>query len=296
VRVTTRLCSWVRYRGLSLHLLAGPVVGFLFLGLLAPLASILLTSFYQRGEAGIIVKSLTLQNYIEFLTTPVYLGILLVSMLIGALVAVVSVVLGYAPACVLGLNRSRRKHLLLLLIIVPFWTSFLIRTYSWIILLGSQGVVNGLLRQAGLVDTPLRLLFNRSAVVLGLTHALLPFAIVPMYAAIESIDDTLLEAAGTLGARPWAVFSEVIIPLSLPGIVAALTLVFIEAVGAFITPQLLGGPQDMMISMLTQQRFLAAYDWPFGSAVAVVYLSLTGLLMFAFARVRRLVARKDAES
>ena len=118
-RLTTQFCSWVRSRQLSLHLLAAPVIGFLFLALVAPLVSIVLTSFYQRGDAGVIVKSLSLQNYVEFLTTPVYLQILFVSMLIGIVVALVSVVLGYAPACVLALNRSDRKHLLLLLIIVP---------------------------------------------------------------------------------------------------------------------------------------------------------------------------------
>lgn len=292
MRITTRISSWVRERALGLQLLASPVVLFLLALLVAPLGSIFLMSLYARGEAGVIVRTVSLHNYIEFLTTPVYVRILIVSMLIGLAVALVSLVLGYIPACVLALNRSASRNLLFLLIIVPFWTSFLIRTYAWIVILGTQGVVNGVLRQAGFIEAPLRLLFNRWTVVLGLTHALLPFAIVPIYASVESIDDALFEAAATLGARPWVMFSEVIIPLSMPGVAAAAILVFIEAMGAFITPQLLGGPADMMISMLAQQRFLASYDSPFGSSVAVIYLVFTGLLMYAFAALRALLRRQ----
>jgi ABC-type spermidine/putrescine transport system permease subunit I len=206
-------------------------------------------------------------------------------------VAVVSLAVAYLPACVLALSRGGRRNFLLLLVIVPFWTSFLIRTYAWVIVLGTQGVVNGLLKEAGIIETSLALLFSRGAVVLGLTHALLPFALVPIYAAVERIDHALLEAAASLGARPWAVFAEVILPMSVPGVIAAGVLVFIEAMGAFITPQLLGGPADTMIAMLIQQRFLASYDWPLGSAVAVVYLLFTAVLLYGATVIRALVAR-----
>jgi spermidine/putrescine transport system permease protein len=291
-RLTRRLASWVHARGWGLPLVMGPLLLFLLTMLILPLGSIVLMSLYARGEAGVIVRTVSLQNYAEFLTTPVYLRILLVSMVVGAVVALVSLVVAYLPACVLALNRAGARNLLLLLLIVPFWTSFLIRTYAWIIVLGTQGVVNGMLKQAGMLETSLGLLFNRGAVVLGLTHALLPFAIVPIYASVERIDDALLEAAASLGARPWAVFAEVIVPMSVPGIIAAGVLVFIEAMGAFITPQLLGGPADTMIAMLVQQRFLASYDWPLGSAVAVIYLVFTGLLMYASTVVRSLLARR----
>src|SRR5688500_9419807 len=155
MRRTTRLCLWVRSRGLALPLLAGPVVAFLLFALVAPLCAIVLTSFYKRGDAGVIIRSFSLQNYIEFLTTPAYLRILILSMFIGATVAIATLLLAYVPACLLPLNRSPHRHLLLLLIIVPFWTSFLIRTYSWVILLGSQGVVNGLLRWTNLAEAPI---------------------------------------------------------------------------------------------------------------------------------------------
>ena len=290
-RWTRRLALWGRTRGLGLPFLLAPLVLFLATMLILPLGSIVLTSLYARGEAGVIVHTLSLNNYVEFLTTPVYLRILLSSMVVGVVVAIVSLIVAYLPACVLALNRARARNLLLLLIVVPFWTSFLIRTYAWIIVLGTQGVVNGLLKEAGLIDASLALLFNRGAVVLGLTHALLPFAIVPIYAAVERIDHVLLEAATSLGARPWAVFAEVILPLSVPGLVAAGVLVFIEAMGAFITPQLLGGPADTMIAMLVQQRFLASYDWPLGSAVAVIYLLFTGLLLAASRAVANRLTR-----
>jgi spermidine/putrescine transport system permease protein len=293
-RLTRRVAVWGRARGLGLPLLLAPLLLFLLTMLLLPLGSIALTSLYARGEAGIIVRTVSLHNYAEFLTTPVYVRILVGSMVVGLVVAAVCLVVAYLPACVLALNRAGTRNLLLLLIIVPFWTSFLIRTYAWIIVLGSQGVVNGLLRQTGLIDTPFAFLFNRGAVVLGLTHALLPFAIVPIYASVERIDHALLEAAASLGARPWAVFAEVIVPLSVPGLVAAGVLVFIEAMGAFITPQLLGGPADTMIAMLVQQRFLASYDWPLGSAVAVIYLVFTGLLLAVSRTVANLLARRTA--
>jgi spermidine/putrescine transport system permease protein len=264
-----------------------PLLVFLVAMLILPLGSIALMSLYARGEAGVIVRTLSLHNYGEFFTTAVYLKILIASMVVGLVVALLSLVLAYAPACVLALNRGGSKNLLLLLIIVPFWTSFLIRTYAWIIILGTQGVINGALTKLGLIESPVGLLFNRSAVVLGLTYSLVPFAIVPIYASVERIDEALFDAAASLGARPLVIFKEIIIPMSLPGIVAAGVLVFIEAMGAFITPQLLGGPGDMMIGMLVQQRFLAAFDWPFGSAVAVVYLAFTGVFMWAFTALRQ---------
>jgi spermidine/putrescine transport system permease protein len=290
-RITRRFAGWVHARGLALPLLLAPLALFLLTMMVLPLGTIVLTSLYARGEAGVIVHTVSLHNYIEFLTTPVYLRILLGSMLVGLVVAVVSLAVAYLPACVLALNRGGRRNFLLLLIIVPFWTSFLIRTYAWVIVLGTQGVVNGLLKEAGIIESSLPLLFNRGAVVLGLTHALLPFALVPIYASVERIDHALLEAAASLGARPWAVFAEVILPMSIPGVIAAGVLVFIEAMGAFITPQLLGGPADTMIAMLVQQRFLASYDWPLGSAVAVVYLLFTAVLLYVATVIRALVAR-----
>jgi len=289
--ITTRFSAWARRRGLGIYILVSPVVLFLFFVLMVPMVSVVEVSLYKRGFAGTIIKEVSFQNYLTFLGEPVYLRILANSAFIGLLVCIFTLLLAYIPSAVLGLSSSRLKNILFLLILVPFWTSFIVRTYAWIVLLGTNGVVNGALRVSGLIDSPLSLLYSRQTVVLGLVHALLPFAIVPIYASIERIDESVLEAAATLGARPWSMFTEIIFPISLPGVVAAGILVFIEAMGAFITPQLLGGANDMMIAQLIQQRFLTSFDWPFGGAVAVLYLLFTGVAFAALIAVRRVVER-----
>jgi len=289
--LATQFTMWARLHRVGVLLLIAPVLSFLLLMLMLPLASMVELSLFKRGPAGTIVRELSLINYVTFLQEPVYLKVLINSGIIGVLVCIITVALAYIPAAALGLTRSRFKNILFLLILVPFWTSFIVRTYAWIVLLGTNGVVNGALRAAGLIDTPLSLLYSRETVVLGLVHAMLPFAVVPIYASIERIDEAILEAAATLGARPWSIFAEIIIPISLPGVIAAGILVFIEAMGAFITPQLLGSANDMMIAQLVQERFLASFDWPFGSAVAVIYLVFTGVAFGALIAVRKLVER-----
>ena len=279
--VTTRLALFGRRHNLAPFVLVGPIVVFLMFVLVLPIVLMAELSLYQRGQAGTIVKVMSFANYVTFLKEPVYLKVLGNSALIGFIVCIVTLLLSVVPAAVLGLTRSRAKNILFLLILIPFWTSFIVRTYAWIVLLGTNGVLNGIVRSSGLLDGHLSLLYSRSTVVLGLVHAMIPFAIVPIYASIERIDDSILEAASTLGARPWAIFGEIILPLSMPGIWAAGILVFIEAMGAFITPQLLGSASDMMIAQLVQERFIGSFDWPFGSAVAVIYLLFTGVAFAA---------------
>ena len=291
VSIGTYFTTWVRQHRLGPVLLLAPVLSFLVLMLMLPLAAVVQLSFFQGGPAGAIVRQYSIGNYATFLGEPVYLKILLNSAVIGGLVCIFTVVLAYIPAAALGLTRSRFKNILFLLILVPFWTSFIVRTYAWIVLLGGNGVLNGALQSTGLIDSPLSLLYSKETDVVGLVHAMLPFAIVPIYASIERIDESILEAAATLGARPWSIFREVIIPISLPGVIAAGILVFIEAMGAFITPQLLGSTNEMMIAQLVQERFLGSFNWPFGSAVAVVYLVLTGFAFTILITGRRVVER-----
>jgi spermidine/putrescine transport system permease protein len=292
--ITERLALAARRYRLAPVILAGPATAFLLLLLVLPLASVVELSGYRRGEAGIVIPELSLVNYRALLAEPIYLRVLSNSVSVAAIVTLVTVAVAFVPAAVIGLTRSRFKGILFLLILVPFWTSFIVRTYAWIVLLGTNGVVNGALRASGVIDTPLSLLYSRSAVVLGLVHAMLPFAIVPIYASIERIDDYVLEAASTLGARPWAIFAEIVIPLSMPGVLAAALLVFIEALGAFLTPQLLGSAGDMMIAQLIQEKFLQSFDWPFGSAITVVYLAFTGLAFAALMVLRQIIARRLA--
>lgn len=291
VGLITRFTTWTREHRLGALLLIAPVLLFLLFMLALPLASVVELSFFRRGPAGSIVRESSLVNYATFLHEPAYLKVLLNSAVVGALVCIFTVALAFVPAAALGLTRSRFKNILFLLILVPFWTSFIVRTYAWIVMLGTNGVVNYALKGAGLIDTPLSLLYSRETVVLGLVHAMLPFAIVPIYASIERIDESILEAAATLGARPWQLFAEIVIPISLPGAIAAAILVFIEAMGAFITPQLLGSANDMMIAQLIQERFLASFDWPFGSAVAVIYLVFTGVAFAVLIAGRNVIAR-----
>jgi spermidine/putrescine transport system permease protein len=288
--LTRALSLFGRRHGIAPFVLVAPVAVFLAFVLLLPIGVMAEMSLYQRGQAGTIVKVMSFANYVTFLEEPVYLKVLGNSALIGALVCAITVGLAFIPAAVLGLTRSRVKNILFILILIPFWTSFIVRTYAWIVLLGTNGVLNGAMRSFGLVDAPVSMLYSRGAVVLGLVHAMIPFAIVPIYASIERIDDSILEAAATLGARPLAIFAEVIVPLSIPGIWAAGILVFIEAMGAFITPQLLGSASDMMIAQLVQERFIGSFDWPFGSAVAVIYLLFSGVAFAALFAGRQAVS------
>ena len=290
ISLTRVLSLFGRRHNVAPFVLLAPVVVFLGFVLLLPIAVMAEMSLYQRGQAGTIVKVMSFANYVTFLREPVYFKVLGNSALIGALVCAITVALAFVPAAVLGLTRSRVKNILFLLILIPFWTSFIVRTYAWIVLLGTNGVLNGAMRAFGLVDAPVSMLYSRGAVILGLVHAMLPFAIVPIYASIERIDDSVLEAAATLGARPLAIFAEVIVPLSMPGIWAAGILVFIEAMGAFITPQLLGSASDMMIAQLVQERFIGSFDWPFGSAVAIIYLLFSGVAFAALFAGRQAVS------
>ena len=288
--MTIRLALFGRRHNLAPFALLAPIVVFLLFVLVLPIGLMAELSLYQRGQAGTIIKVMSLSNYITFLKEPVYLKVLGNSALVGALVCVITVVVSIVPAAVLGLTRSRVKNILFILILIPFWTSFIVRTYAWIVLLGTNGVLNGMMRTSGLTDVPISMLYSRGTVILGLVHAMIPFAIVPIYASIERIDDSILEAAATLGARPWTLFGEIILPLSMPGIWAAGILVFIEAMGAFITPQLLGSASDMMIAQLVQERFIGSFDWPFGSAVAVIYLLFTGAAFAALFAGRQAIA------
>lgn len=290
-RFTTPIAYWVGRHNLAALFLFGPVILFLAGALMFPLLLVLELSAYQRGAAGVVIETVSAGNYLRFLGEPVYLLILLNSAVLGILVCVITVAVAYVPACVLGLTRSSARTVLILLIFVPFWTSFIVRTYAWIVMLGTNGVINGAGKSIGLLSAPIPLLYAKGTVVLGLVHALLPFAIVPIFAAIERIDDSILESAATLGARPLAVFREIIVPISLPGVISAAILVFIEAMGAFITPQLLGGPSDMMIAQLIQERFLGSFDWPFGAAVSVIYLVFTAAIFVLFTYARGLVTR-----
>ena len=249
---------------------------------LAPLAVIFSYSLLTRGVYGGITRPWTPESY-QRLADPIYLGILWRSVWIAGSSTVLCLALGFPLA--LFISRSgRHKNLYLSLVMLPFWTSFLVRTYAWMFLLRDTGLVNVLLEKLGLIRAPLPLLYNDGAVILGLVYGYLPFMVLPLYATLERLDPNLLEAAADLGARPWATLARVTIPLCAPGIRAGAILVFIPCLGAYLTPDLLGGGKSVMIGNLIQNQFTTARDWPFGSAVSLALMAIVMALLLAFLR------------
>ena len=215
-----------------------------------------------------------LDNYAFLLQDPLYLNALLNSLQIASTSAAICLVIGYPLA--LGIARAplRWRSPLLLAVILPFWTSFLIRVYAWMGLLKNDGLVNGALQALGIVDQPVQLLQTSFAVHLGIVYSYLPFMVLPLYATLERMDNSLLEAASDLGARPWRAFLTITLPLSLPGVAAGFLLVFIPAVGEFVIPELLGSSGTIMIGKVLWTEFFNNRDWPLAAALAVAVLAL----------------------
>jgi len=250
--------------------------------LLAPLAIILAYSFLTRGTYGGISLPWTTESY-QRLADPIYLTILWRSFWIAGVSTVFCLMLGFPLA--LFISRSgKRKDLYLSLVMLPFWTSFLVRTYAWMFLLRDTGLINTLLEKLGLIHGPMPLLYNDGAVILGLVYGYLPFMVLPLYATLERLDRNLLEASADLGARPWATLMHVMVPLCASGIRAGAILVFIPCLGAYLTPDLLGGGKSVMIGNLIQNQFTTARDWPFGSAVSLALMAVVMLLLAALVR------------
>ena len=235
---------------------------------LVPIFYLLAVSFAERSPYGTIAWVLGLRNYARALQ-PTYLEIYWRSIGMALLTTALCAVLGFPVAYTIALRvPTRWRSALLLLVVIPFWTSFLIRTYAWMVIFRTEGVINTLLLDLHLTNEPLRLLYTPPAVFIGLVYGELPFMILPLYAVLQKIDPALLEAAQDLGASRVATFLKVTLPLSAPGLVAGAVLVFIPSVGAFITPDLLGGARTMMVGNLIQNQFALVRDQPFGSAVA----------------------------
>lgn len=255
-----------------LAVLVGPAAAFLLLFFVAPLLILAVYSFLKRGVYGQLVWEFNLQNYVRVID-PLYLSILWRSFVIAAATTLICLLLAYPFAYTIArLSSLRWRNLLLILVMVPFWTNFLIRTYAWRVILGTDGPINGLLMNLGIIREPLPLIFNDGAVMVGLVYGYLPFMVLPLYAAIDRIDFSLMEAAHDLYANGRQAFLRVLLPLSMPGVIAGSILVFIPTLGAFVTPDLLGGAKTVMIGNLIQSQFLTARDWPFGSAFSVLLM------------------------
>ena len=253
---------------------------------LAPLGIVVAYSALTRGAYGGFSEPWTVESYARLLD-PLYLRILVRSFWIAGVSTAGCLAMGFPLA--LFISRSgRRKNLYLSLVILPFWTSFLVRTYAWMFLLRDTGLINATLQKLGVIRDPLPLLYNDGAVIVGLVYSYLPFMVLPLYATLERLDKSLLEAAADLGARPFQTLWRVVVPLCASGIRAGSILVFIPCLGAYLTPDLLGGGKSVMVGNLIQNQFANARDWPFGSALSLVLMGIVAALLFG-------VARRDAE-
>lgn len=271
--------------GLSAWLLAPPLLWmgiFFFL----PLLLVLVISFASRGTYGGVEWTFSFANYAT-VADPLYLKIFLRSLALAVVATALCLLLGFPLAYYIARLPVRWQGIWLLLVMIPFWTNFLVRTYAWIFMLRREGLMNSFLMGLGVIDNPVEILYTDQAVLLGLVYGYLPFMVLPLYAAIERLPRSVVEAAWDLYAPAWAVFWRVILPLTKPGAVAGCILVFIPSLGAFITPDLLGGARTMMVGNLIQHEYLVVRDWPFGSAVSFVLMGLVLAGVMVYLRAER---------
>jgi putrescine transport system permease protein len=244
------------------------------------------TDLVDWDGAAVLTVRANLGNYGLLMADDLYRAAWLSSVEIAAVSTLLCLLLGYPMAYGIARARPGLRIPLLLMIILPFWTSFLIRVYAWIGILKDNGLLNNLLLATGLIDAPLHLLHSDTAVYIGIVYAYLPFMVLPLYATLARLDPSLLEAAADLGARPLVAFLRITLPLSVPGIVAGALLVFVPAVGEFVIPDLLGGPDTLMIGKVLWEEFFANRDWPMASAVAIGMLAVLVIPVILFERVR----------
>lgn len=275
------MLKFIRERqGVQGLLLITPTMFWLGVFLLIPLVLIVVISFAVRGPYGNVVYTFSLKNYQNLLDKQ-YVIILWDSTWIAFLTTALSLVIGYPLAYFIARSHPRHKSFLLFMILVPFWTNFLIRIYAWMLMLRGQGVLGSVMTTLGLMQGLGEKVFNLiqlytpGAVLIGMVYEFLPFMILPLYSSLEKLDPSLLEAAADLGARPWRAFLRVTLPLSLPGIVAGTVLVFVPAMGMFVVPDLMGGARTVLVGNLIRNQYLVARDWPFGSAASMVLMVLT---------------------
>jgi spermidine/putrescine transport system permease protein len=268
-------------------LISVPPILWVAVFLLLPYVLMFLHSFWTVRD-GAILHNWNLNNYATLFKNPLYVGVLVRTARIAASVTLLSILLGYPLAYFLSFHAGPRKELLYQLVIVPLWVSYLVRGYAWKTILGSDGVLNGFLQYLHVTHGPVSaLLYSSFAVVLMLTHIYTPFVFLPIYASLEHIPRPLIEASQDLGASPRKTFFRVILPLSLPGLLAGATFAFVLSLGDFLAPLLVGGPSGTMIANLVQSLFGAAYDWPLGAAISVFILIITLLLLALTQRVEK---------
>jgi len=273
---------YIESESLRGYTLLSPTLLAMLVGLAMPLIVLLTLSFWIQEYLDFI-RTFSLKNYLDFFQKPIYTKILFKSIRMSGMVTFVTVLLAYPMAYYIAFRVKQNKLIWLILITVPFWTSYLLRVFAWKIMLGYNGVINSGLKNLGILTEPLEfLLYNPTAVVITLAHAWAAFAILPIYVSLEKIDRSLLEASQDLGENAFMTFLMVTLPLSLPGVIAASLLVFIPTVGDYVTPSLVGGPRGIMIGNIIQSMFGKAQNWPLGAAISVMSMITVTLMVCLF--------------
>ncbi|KJR29936.1 spermidine/putrescine ABC transporter permease PotB [Vibrio sp. S234-5] len=267
------------------------IVSWLVLFVLIPNVMIIGTSFLTRDEANLIEMTFTLDNYARLLD-PLYAKVLLHSFYMAIVATLICLVIGYPFAYIVAKMPAKWRPFMLFLVIVPFWTNSLIRTYGLKIVLGTQGILNNVLLTLDIIDKPLRLMYTETAVMIGLVYILLPFMILPLYSAIEKLDYTYIEAAKDLGANKLQTLTKVILPLTMPGIIGGCLLVFLPALGMFYIADLLGGAKNLLIGNVIKSQVLNARDWPFGAATSIALTIAMAIMLYAYYRAGKLLNKK----
>ncbi|HCE4573053.1 TPA: spermidine/putrescine ABC transporter permease PotB [Vibrio parahaemolyticus] len=267
------------------------IVGWLTLFVLVPNLMIIGTSFLTRDEANLIELTFTFDNYLRLLD-PLYAKVLMHSFYMAITATLLCLIIGYPFAYIVAKMPEKWRPFMLFLVIVPFWTNSLIRTYGLKIVLGTQGILNKSLMAMDIIDKPLRLMYTETAVMIGLVYILLPFMILPLYSAIEKLDNTYIEAAKDLGASKLQTITKVILPLTMPGIIGGCLLVLLPALGMFYISDLLGGAKNLLIGNVIKSQVLNARDWPFGAATSIALTIAMAIMLYAYYRAGKLLNKK----
>ena len=286
----------MRHEPLRGYALLSPTMAWMLVALAIPLVILVTLSFWTQASNSLdFDRSFSLKNYIVFFEKPIYLKLLLKSVKISGAVTLATVLLAYPAAYFIAFKVKTNKLIWLILITVPFWTSYLLRVFAWKVVLGFNGVINSGLMTLGIIEAPLEfILYNPTAVVITLAHAWAAFAILPIYVSLEKIDRSLLEAAADLGEGPAMSFLRVTLPLSMPGVIVSSLLVFIPTTGDYVTPNLVGGPTGIMIGNIVVSLFGNANNWPLGATTAVMSMLFIALLVCIFLWLTKLFRERVA--
>lgn len=269
---------------ISRLVMCGPITIWSIIFIIAPILLLLFISFMTKGPLGIIQYKFTLENY-QTILDPVYFSVVKESLVVAFTTTVLCVLLGYPFAYFMANKPAKISGLLMILMMIPFWTNELVIVYSFVILFNSSGIINTLLMNLGVIKESLNMLYNNFAVVVGMVYMLLPFAVLPMYSSIEKLDKNLIEASKDLGAGPVKTFFRVVLPLTSPGIFAAVILVFIPTIGYYQITDMLGGGTQMMVGNLINNQFSLSRNWPFGAALSMVLAVLILIMLFIYTKL-----------